>query len=32
MSPAFAHTCLRVVDPEASVRFYGASASSAAGS
>jgi lactoylglutathione lyase len=23
MSPAFAHTCLRVVDPEASVRFYG---------
>jgi lactoylglutathione lyase len=24
MSPAFAHTCLRVIDPEASVRFYGA--------
>lgn len=23
MSPAFAHTCLRVLDPEASVRFYG---------
>ena len=23
MSPAFAHTCLRVVEPEASVRFYG---------
>ena len=24
MSPAFAHTCLRVVDPAASERFYGA--------